>query len=386
MTMRHPRHRRPAAARGQGGFTLVELMISIVVGMVIIAALALLFANNSRARQEMDKTSQQIENGRYATQYLRDDLRLAGYWGEFSPESLTPPAAVPDPSLTDDASVSAAVPLHVQGYHSGMDATFDSTLPAGVTALLTDRKANTDVLVVRRASTCVAGPSSAEPGCSAQDLATSKYFQTSLCTTQLDALAAAGHYDYQFLIGTDANAFTTANANITTAPTYLTQRDCATAAVTRAVHVHIYYVANNDVAGDGIPTLKMVSLKANSFAAPVAIAEGIEAMQLEWGLDDGTGGAAINDGIPDNWKTDPAYGIAAAADQVTAWQRVTAVKVHLIARNTQASTGQFEDTRKYVLGSTTAKDNTFGPYNDGYKRHVYSTVVRIANAAGRLGN
>lgn len=379
MTMRHPRHRRPAAARGQGGFTLVELMISIVVGMVIIAALALLFANNSRARQEMDKTSQQIENGRYATQYLRDDLRLAGYWGEFSPESLTAPAAVPDPSLTDDASVSAAVPLHVQGYHSGMDAAFNSTLPAGVTALLTDRKANTDVLVVRRASTCVAGPSTAEPGCSAQDVTTSKYFQTSLCTTQLDALAAAGHYDYQFLIGTDANAFTTANANITTAPTFLTQKDCATAAVTRAVHVHIYYVANNDVAGDGIPTLKMVSLKANAFAAPVAIAEGIETMQLEWGLD------TSGDGIPDSWKVDPVAGMAGAA-QVTAWQQVTAVKVHLIARNTQASTGQFEDTRKYVLGSTTAADNTFGPYNDGYKRHVYSTVVRIANAAGRLGN
>jgi type IV pilus assembly protein PilW len=130
----------------------------------------------------------------------------------------------------------------------------------------------------------------------------------------------------------------------------------------------------------------MVSLGANAFGSPVAIAEGIETMQLEWGLDDGTGGATQGDGVPDNWKADPTSGFVAAADQVTAWQRVTAVKVHLIARNPQPSTGQFTDTRTYVLGSAGSTDNTFGPYNDGYKRHVYSTVVRIANVAGRLGN
>jgi type IV pilus assembly protein PilW len=237
---------------------------------------------------------------------------------------------------------------------------------------------------VRRASTCYAGPTAAEAGCSAQDVASAKYFQTSLCSTQLDALAAAGNYKYQFVISTTANVFTASNPNLTVAPTFLTQKDCATPAVTRALHVHIYYVANNDVSGDGIPTLKMVSLGANSFGSPVAIAEGIEAMQLEYGLDNGVGGTA-GDGIPDQWKADPPAGIAGAAAQVAAWQQVTAVKVHLIARNTQTSP-QFTDSRTYVLGSTASTDNTFGAYNDGYKRHVYSTVVRIANAAGRLGN
>jgi type IV pilus assembly protein PilW len=381
--IRIPLHRRPALRR-QAGFSLVELMVSIVVGMVIIAALSLLFANNSRARQEMDKSSQQIENGRYATQYLRDDLRMAGYWGEFSPALLVAPAALPDPSLTDDASVAAAVPLHVQGYHFGMDSAAYSTLPAGVSSLLTDRKANSDVLVVRRASTCAAGPSAAEAGCSAQDVASAKYFQTSLCSTQLDTLAAAGHFDWQFVVSRTPNVFTTSNPNLAAAPTFLAQKDCVTPAVTRAVNVHIYYVANNDVSGDGIPTLKMLSLGATSFGSPVAIAEGIETLQLEYGLDNGVGGTA-GDGIPDQWNADPAAGIAAPAAQVTAWQQVTAVKVHLIARNTQP-TGQFTDTRTYVLGSSVTADNQFGAYNDAYKRHVYSTVVRIANAAGRLGN
>jgi type IV pilus assembly protein PilW len=363
-------------AKAQAGFTLIELMVSVVVGMVIVASLALLFANNSRARQEMEKTSQQIENGRYATQALRDDLRLAGYYGELNPKTLATPTAVPDPSLTDDASVSAALPLAVQGYHFGKDSASYSTIPSAVSSLLTDRRANTDVLVVRRVSTCYSGPSTAESSCSSMDTASSKYFQTTLCSTHLTNITDASK---TFVIGTDNTVFTTTNTSVTAyTPTYFAQKDCSTAAVTRAFNLHIYYVANNDVSGDGIPTLKMVSLGANSFSSPAAIAEGIETLQIEYGVD------TTGDGAPDSWVTDPAAGAATAAAAVTAWTQVTAVKIHVLARNAQASNGQFTDTRAYVLGSTTSSDNTFGPYNDGYKRHVYTTVARLVNVAGRL--
>jgi type IV pilus assembly protein PilW len=255
-----------AASLRERGFTLIELMVAIVVGMVIVASLSLLFANNSRARQEMEKTSQQIENGRYATQTLRDDIRMAGYYGEMSTVGLSTPAAVPDPSATDDATVSAALPFAVQGYHFGMDASLNSTLPAGVTALLTDRRANSDVIVVRRTSTC----SSDDASCSAVDLTASKYFQTSLCATHLTNISDQSKL---FVVGTDNAVFTTSNPNLASyTPLFLAKKDCTTPAARRAFNVHIYYVANNDVAGDGIPTLKMVALGANAFSSPVAIA------------------------------------------------------------------------------------------------------------------
>jgi type IV pilus assembly protein PilW len=364
--------------RPQRGFTLIELMVSIVVGMVIIASLALLFANNSRARQEMEKTSQQIENGRYATQTMRDDLRLAGYYGEIIPTALSVPTAVPDPSATDDASVAAALPLSVQGYHFGMDSSLYSTLPTGVNTLLTDRRLNSDVVVVRRTSTCAAGPNAGdvEASCSAMDVTTSKYFQTTLCATHLTNVTDASKL---FAIGTDAAVFTTSNPNVATfTPAFLAKKDCLTPAVTRSFSLHIYYVTNNDVAGDGIPTLKMISLGANSFGSPVAIAEGIETLQVEYGIDTNA------DGAPDSWKADPAAGAANAAAAVLAWSQVTTVKLHVLARNTQASTGQFTDSRAYVLGTTTSADNTFGPYNDAYKRHAYNHVVRLVNVGGRL--
>jgi type IV pilus assembly protein PilW len=196
------------------------------------------------------------------------------------------------------------------------------------------------------------------------------YFQTTLCQSQMTNLGPS----LQFVISATSSVFTTTNPAVTTAPTYLAQRDCTTAALTRAFFVHIYYVANNDVAGDGIPTLKRVALGATSFSSPVAIAEGIETMQIEYGLDDGTNGGVAADGAPDSWSIDPSTG--------TVFQKVTALKVHLLARNTQ-STGTFTDTRTYILGSVASTDNTFGPYNDAYKRHAYSTVVRLTNVGGR---
>jgi type IV pilus assembly protein PilW len=379
------------SSRFQGGFSLIELMVSIVLGLVIVASLALLFANSSRARQETEKTNQQIENGRYASQYLLQDLRLAGYFGEFNPAQLTVPAAVagpappgPDPSATDPASLSAALPIAVQGYHFGKNAATASPLEAGVDALLTDRRPNSDVLVLRRTSTCMAGAA----GCDAMDTASRTYFQTTLCQAQLSALAPAN----QFVVGTTDSVFTATNPAVLAAPTFLAQRDCATAAGTRALYVRIYYVANNDNAGDGIPTLKVVELGAGAFNAPVPIAEGIETMQIEYGVDTNA------DGAPEIYTPDPANQAykfnATDANPVwpaatgypgapAAWHEVTALKVHFLARNTLTS-GGFRDTRTYVLGSAATTDNTFGPFNDAYKRHAYTSVVRLVNVAGRL--
>jgi type IV pilus assembly protein PilW len=376
------------SAGRQRGFSLIELMVSVTVGLVIVAALAILFANNSRARQEMDKTSQQIENGRYASQVLLDDLRLAGYWGEFNPASLPVPGTLPDPSAADVASLTAAMPIAVQGYHFGKVA--GSSLPAGVAALLQDRRPNTDVLVLRRVSTCAAGPQSSdrESSCDAMDTSARTYFQTTLCQTQLSTLAAAS----QFVISTDANVFQSSNPAVTGSPSYLAKKGCETTAapaVTRSVVVRIYYVANNNAVNDGIPTLKVVELGAGAFGTPAPVAEGIEAIQLEFGVD------TNNDGAPDFWTPDPgnqAYSNGTATlwpaataypGAATAWKWVTAVKIHVLARNTLSSAG-FTDTRQYVLGSSAFTDNTYGAYNDSYKRHVYSTAVRLMNVAGRL--
>jgi type IV pilus assembly protein PilW len=62
----------------QAGFSLIELMIAVTLGLLIMTALVSLFVNTSRTNQEMAKTNSQIENARFALNVLADDLMHGG--------------------------------------------------------------------------------------------------------------------------------------------------------------------------------------------------------------------------------------------------------------------------------------------------------------------
>jgi len=82
-----------------------------------------------------------------------------------------------------------------------------------------------------------------------------------------------------------------------------------------------------------------------------------------------------SDGAPDEYVTDPAT--------VARWLSVMTVQFNILARNIETSPN-FVDTKTYTLGKdSTGAAQTFGPFNDGYRRHVYSGLVRIMNPAGR---
>ena len=96
----------PVARSRHRGLSLIELMVALVLGLIIVAALVQLFLNISRTNQEMAKTNSQIENARFAMQFLQNDIVHAGYWGGYIPDfddfstDGTPnhePTAKPDP-------------------------------------------------------------------------------------------------------------------------------------------------------------------------------------------------------------------------------------------------------------------------------------------------
>ena len=55
-----------------------------------------------------------------------------------------------------------------------------------------------------------------------------------------------------------------------------------------------------------------------------------------------------------------------------------AVRVNLLARNIATGVGH-TDTKTYALGAGVVA----GPFNDHFKRHAYTAVVRLMNPAGR---
>lgn len=350
---------RPFPLRRARGFSLAELLVAVTIGLTILGGLSAMFVKNTRAQAEIERAHRQVESGRYAIDLLGIDLRNAGYYAEFDPTVLPSPASPPAACATTVVDLEAGLVLPVQGVDgdaSGLDC-------------LDDVRADTDVLVVRRTATCVAGVGNCAPVSDG-----GPFFQASLCNnaSELDSPNVADFYALSLsTTGLDRH-----------------QRDCTptansgTPADIRRYQTHIYFIANNNVAGDGIPTLKRAELGSDG-ASPtwtiVPLADGIENMQLEYGLD------LVADGVADAKSADPALanGCADNACAVANWRSVVAVTVNLLARNTQASSG-YVDTKQYTLGlNADGTENTIGAANDAYKRHVFQSQVALPNPAGR---
>lgn len=337
---------RTAALRHRG-FTLVEMMVGLTLGMIVLAVATTVFVNVSNNRHDTTRVARQIENGRYAMSLLSDDLVNAGYFGEFDPRLVGAPVVKPNPCSVNVADMKANVLVHVQGYGPA----------AAKPGCLTDVKTNTAAIVVRRAATCVAGAAN----CDAEN-AGEIYVQSTLCNLELAAPAVANHYVVAASPG----------------PFPLTRRDCATGAALRKYEMHIYFIANNNVAGDGVPTLKRAELAGGAFTI-VPLVEGIENLQVEYGLD------TDGNSTPNAYTADPGTFNGCGADPcyVGNWTNAVTARIHLLSRTTEMTAGQ-KDTKTFSLGTDEAGNPiTVGPFNDKYKRHVYSQVVRMNNPAGR---
>lgn len=335
----------PRAPLRLRGLSLVELLVAVAIGMLIVTAMAILFANNSRSRSETERASQKIENGRYALEMVGTELHHAGYFSTFDPRKLTAPAVLPDPCNTDVASAAfqSAITLHVQGY----DEVTSTTL-----SCLSDVKPATDVVVTRRASSCLLGTA----GCT-----TLPGFQASSCNsnTELGSANVSDHYR----LGTSTATFT------------LMKHKCAAVAESRRFLLRIYYVANNDKPGDGIPTLKRVELNATGFSSPTSLVQGVQDLQVEYGLD------TNNDGAPDVYVADP-NDYLTCNDTTTPtcvghWLSAVSAKVYVLSRNVDGSPGH-DDTKAYRLGGKAVP-----AFRDAYKRSVFQETIRLQNPSGR---
>jgi type IV pilus assembly protein PilW len=330
----------------QAGFTLVELMVSMVIGLLIVLALITLLINVNRNNSEMSKTNRQIENGRFAIQLLQNDIVHAGFWSDLD-YSITPapsfavPTAIPLPCDVDVDSWTSAhkdniLAIPVQGFANG------STLTAcGVSSIL----ASSDVLIVRQANTCIAGSPNCEGGTD-----TGPHIQVSNCR-------AVATPEPRYVIA--AQPASTASAP---AVFPLKEKDCTTlVAAKRKLVTNIYYLANSN----NLPTLMRVPLVNGAYLPPQPLIEGIEAFRVEYGID------TSGDGSPDSYLSVPPTTKEQLGD-------IVAVKIHVLARNLEPTPG-YTDSKSYQLGATTV----IPAANDQFKRHAYSTTVRLVNPSGR---
>lgn len=334
----------------QGGFSLIELMVSITLGLLIMTGVLALYLDLSRSNAELAKMNRQIENGRFTLQLLQQELWRAGFWDIYMPPlpSITPPTVIPNPCIEfsswDATYITNMFSIPVQGYAAG------ASLPTECSGIVTNRQPSSDVLIVRYAATCAAGAANCE-NYSAGKL----YLQTQTC-------GDTGHGNYV------ASAESAPVLDISGA-TVVYKKDCMTPADRRKLITSIFYVRNYSAASnDGIPTLMRADLDLSGGSVVMQSAqpviEGIQSIKFEYGQDTDEDGTAD---IFDDCSS------CAALD----WANVVAVRMHVLARNLEASPGYVEN-KTYQLGPT-----ALGPFNDGFMRHAYTSYVHLVNPAGR---
>jgi type IV pilus assembly protein PilW len=332
-----------AYRKSNAGFSLVELMVALTIGLITLAVLATVFAQTSSGRGDLDRVSRLVENSRFAADIIGDDIRHAGFYGTFMPPTdtvFTDPSPcgwnTADPTQLgwQPTATPPRYPAHLQGWDDPL---------GGVAELncLPDRVPGTDVLAIRRASSGTVLP--------AQVAATRIYLQASQCIND-PVLLRVSNDAAQFTLRTAACAV----GNLATIRRYF---------------VRVYYIAgcNECAPSDGVRTLKRMEVVDNVVRV-VSLAEGVENLQFEYAFD------TNDDGSPEELRTDRA-GVGPAAN----WANVMSVRMHLLMRSTEP--GRAGDTTPTVfdLGPGHAAETC----PDRFKCRMLTTTFRLNNVAGR---
>ena len=363
------------------GLSLIELMVSLTLGLFLIAGMLTLLARNSNTRAELDKAGRQIENGRYAAQRLTEDLHNAGFYGEFyglpTPGTAAFPASLP--GLCNVAYTTTAFKEARAFPVQGITAVAAGTIPTCINAGNVVTGAFSSLLAVRFVSPATTLPTPANAALGAMDWApNATAATTALGTLNSTVLYAQSNIDdLVFATTSDAAAnFATLKVSFGAATTlinapvyrYITRIYCLSPCNRPSSGTVCTAAADG---GSPIPTLKMIELISTGTAAvysdPIPVAEGIEALAFDYGLDSNA------DGAPDSY-------VDCSACSATDWGNVVAVRVNLVARNTETSPG-YTDAKTYTLGLAGAYP--LSTSEKRYKRHVYQLQVRLNNQSMR---
>ena len=315
----------------QAGFTLIEMMIAITIGLGILAGLVGVLSANSNNARSNDRTSELMSNGRYALNSMKSELRQAGFrgytWGE--PTVITPSTlgALSNECLESGASAGAFISNIRQGIWGANNSNpfSGSCIPSASFA------PGNDVLVVRRVA--------ATPPTSLS--ANTVYFQSSYAVGQI-------------FRGTTAPVFDASQVPVTSF----------------AVQIYVYYISPFTVSSTEsplVPALYRVSLQSDGSMSRELVASGIEHMHVQYGKL-----------IPGLVPTTQFFNTLSGSSTTTAstdWDYVNLVRIWLLARNETAEPG-YVNSNVYVLGDT-SYDYSAAP--DGFRRQVFSTVVGLRN-------
>lgn len=347
MTPIYKTHINPRASGrlASAGFSLVELMISITIGLVIIASLVAVLSGTSSSSNTNDRESDLVTSGRYALDSLKQEIRKARFKGYTAVVPSTPNPWTAPGSGCSGAESGASAGAFVSNLHQGIWGADDTNpfsancIPGDGTTSTSSYAALTDVLVLRRLSDF---PLATGAALSANTV----YFESSYARGQVFR-----------------------STSTPTRPTFPVEQRVPLGTFT--VNTYVYYISPFTVSvneNPKVPALWRVALQPDGTMARELVVSGIERMQVQYGLQqkDGTGT------IQTQYVNTLAGGSSDNETTAQQWDSVRSVRLWLLARSATAEPG-FVNKQTYLMGS-----QDFTP-NDGFRRQLFSTIVELRN-------
>lgn len=337
--------------KNQAGFSLVELMVAMLIGLLLLLGVSSTFMANKRVYKDQEAMSRLQENIRFAVGLLIKDINMAGYSGcadeidrIFNHVN----------GASDDDSIFSFVNA-VEGSENT-----SNWQPSGSPDAVSNMNAGSDAISVRYFKPIGIRIAASMPTISAElkvtsvgDLEIEDIIAVSDCDdadimqiTQVQT--SASHLQHN-----TGSGVTPGNATKN-----LQKKYGVDAEIMRFVS-NRYYIRNN---AQGSPSLYRKEINGNE----LELVEGVENMQLLYGED--TSG---NDKTADTYVT---------ATNVTNWDNVVSVRLGLLLQTVDENRQLDPDTRVYtVLGGDADGGASIGPANDYRRRRVYTSTIQIRN-------
>lgn len=333
------------ASKSQQGLSLVELMIAMLLGVFLTGGLLQLFINTKQTYGTQESLFRLQENGRVAIDLITRDIRLAGFLGCREAVAGVKPAAFSDGVNPD---ISAPAETNIIGGGDTVLNNWSATACSASNQCI----AGTDTIILRHADSC-GGYLTADAPALAGNMAIST---TNSCGINVNDALIISDCD-------SANIFRATAVN--TAKTSIGHGAFPAAYSMNSSELFMYrdysyYIRTG--AGGGSSLWMLDNTKSTGGNNPVELVEGIENMQILYGVDTDAVDTA-NYGAAN-------YYVTAAA--VTDWTKIVSIRISLLAATIENIASQ---SLLYSYNGATVTP----PANDRKIRRVFNATIAVRN-------
>lgn len=125
---------QPRRSRREAGFTLIEILIGLVLGLVVLLVVGQIYVSGRQSYRTQTGFSAMQENGRFALYFLQRDIRMAGFPRMSGPRGAQQPASSFDLTATRDGGAGGSDVILAQYSSFGTDPVATDGIPPALVA------------------------------------------------------------------------------------------------------------------------------------------------------------------------------------------------------------------------------------------------------------